>query len=410
MAQSLEEQILTAERSLGERMISHALVIIRSWLNELGENNPYEKAFLSIQKRHNALFASWLSSDDAQSDEQLDALTSEAYRLMDAVYVAIRLQRGLSPDMHGFNPTLISSVMNYFMYCLHIQEEDYAWLHDALRDSDRAALGLIAISALSQNLRECFAEEGMMAIIDGIGSEIQMISDQCTAHALLLFMHYDSRIDCFPQLQDALIQALRDVDDTGGTAFVVLCAIVRSIRPAKIQALEVEEKEEEHVLKQMEHFLQRTGLNHEELELQTTLPKSEQEYMSQLIQYLPDTWIGSMLVDDNEQRMRMLAVTYLKIGRMDLMWEHPDEAEKVLIQLLREDAANPIDYINYGHCMMLKGDRIMAYENYRQARLLCGNAKEFFALFRPDRKALVDHGIPVEQVYLIEDQLLKGDA
>ena len=48
----------------------------------------------------------------------------------------------------------------------------------------------------------------------------------------------------------------------------------------------------------------------------------------------------------------------------------------------------------------------MAYETYRQARTLCKNSKEFFALFRPDRRALVDHGIPVEIVYLIEDKLL----
>jgi len=52
----------------------------------------------------------------------------------------------------------------------------------------------------------------------------------------------------------------------------------------------------------------------------------------------------------------------------------------------------------------------MAYESYRQARAMCKSPKEFFALFRPDRRELVEHGVPVEQVYLIEDQLLKGDA
>ena len=64
-----------------------------------------------------------------------------------------------------------------------------------------------------------------------------------------------------------------------------------------------------------------------------------------------------------------------------------------------------MDYINYGHCLLLRGDRMMAYENYRQARSMCKNAKEFYALFRPDRRQLVEHGVPVEQVYLIEDQL-----
>ena len=51
---------------------------------------------------------------------------------------------------------------------------------------------------------------------------------------------------------------------------------------------------------------------------------------------------------------------------------------------------------------------MMAYENYRQARQLCGSHKEFVALFRPDRKELVDHGIPMEHVYQMEDRLIKS--
>jgi hypothetical protein len=48
---------------------------------------------------------------------------------------------------------------------------------------------------------------------------------------------------------------------------------------------------------------------------------------------------------------------------------------------------------------------MMAFENYREARNMCKTAKEFYALFRPDRRHLVDRGIPVEYVYMIEDQL-----
>ena len=56
MAQSLEEQVGVVERALGECMIDTALVIVRSWLIEIGENNPYEEAFASIQKRYGELF------------------------------------------------------------------------------------------------------------------------------------------------------------------------------------------------------------------------------------------------------------------------------------------------------------------------------------------------------------------
>ena len=60
MSQSLEEQLNTLERALGERMITHALTILRVWINELGENNPYEQAFSDIQVQYDELFRDWL--------------------------------------------------------------------------------------------------------------------------------------------------------------------------------------------------------------------------------------------------------------------------------------------------------------------------------------------------------------
>ena len=102
-------------------------------------------------------------------------------------------------------------------------------------------------------------------------------------------------------------------------------------------------------------------------------------------------------------------MTYLSVGIMDMLWEHIDEASQYLRKQFRKGSVSPLDYINYGHCMLLQGDRLMAYENYRVARQLCKNSKDFFTLFRPGRRALVDHGVPLEQVYFLEDQLLNTD-
>ena len=106
------------------------------------------------------------------------------------------------------------------------------------------------------------------------------------------------------------------------------------------------------------------------------------------------------------ERENILTQTYLRSGNRDLMWQHPDMAESYLVQTLRKGSDKPMDYINLAHCLMLKGDRMMAFENYKQARQLCKSSKEFFGLFRPDRRQLVDCGVPVEQIYLIEDKLL----
>jgi hypothetical protein len=405
MSQKLDEQINTLERALGERMITHALVIIHSWLNELGENNPYEEAYLSIQQRYSTLFSAWVSSDDENTDARLDELTGEAYQMADAVYADIRILRGLSPDMHGFNPESPQSVMYYFGSCLRLSKEDFLWLHEALHDDNRSSIGLMAVSSLVKNLRECFSIEGMLAVIDGIRSERELISEQCTAYACTLLIHYDIRIDFFPQIQDAFIKAVREVDPEGDRTFDVLCALVRSthMRWSKPQ------KEDKDLIEQLPEDIRSmlAMLNMDSTEdIITWMPRSEHEYMQGLIQFLPDTWLYSVLVADSPARESIIAGTYLSVGRMDLLWNHPDGAEKYLVQCLREGSENPMDYINYGHCLMLKGDRIMAYENYHRARQMCKNAKEFFALFRPDRRQLVEHGVPVEQVYLMEDQLL----
>ena len=136
------------------------------------------------------------------------------------------------------------------------------------------------------------------------------------------------------------------------------------------------------------------------------VPKSEQEYMGGLVAIFPHTWLYELLVLGNPERETEMVQLYLKMGNRDLLWEKPDIAENYYIQVLRGGSTDINDYLNYAHCLMLKGDRMMAYEYYRQARQLAPSTKDFFALFRPDRKQLVDCGVPVEYIYLIEDQLL----
>lgn len=387
-------------------MIEHAMTVIRAWLNELGEGHPYEAAFSSIQRRYNEVFRAWLGSDDEHTDEELDALTGEAYQLADAAYADIRLTRGLSPDMHGYNRENPQSVMQYFGNCLRINETDYQWLHEVLRDDEHAAIGLIAVGALVSNLRENFSIPGMMALIDGIYSEREVVSEQCMAHLFTLLIHYDIRIDFFPQIQNAFIKALREIDEDGERAFEVLCALVRSVDYRWTQLGEEHKDLLEQMPEDLRSMLSMIGGNHGTPVI-SWMPKSEQEYMQGLVQLLPDTWLYSVIIADDPHRERLIAGDYLMAGHMDMMWDKRDIAESFLRDKLRKGSDSPRDYINYGHCLLLKGDRIMAYENYKQARLLCKSSKEFLTYFRPDRGVLAEHGIPLEQVYLIEDQLLK---
>ena len=374
MAQTLTDQIITIERALGERMIDHALIILRAWMNELGENNPYEQAYSDIEEQYNKLFTEWLTSDDPKGDEILDGLTGDTYRLTDAVYLDIRLKRGIAPEMHGFNKQSHQSILQYFSYCPRFTEEDWKWFREVNNDSNYSAVALLAVASLAKNIREAFNEQALFALIEGINGANEVVAEQCLANVIILLAHYDVRIDYFPEIQNAFLSSGEmTIDD---------------------------------LPEELRNLLELTGSDDSMEGVVSWVPASEQEYMQGLIEILPDTWVYSELVGDDQDRVRAIAFAYLSIGRMDLLWEHIEEASSWLVRHLRKGSNSPKDYINYGHCLLLKGDRMMAYETYRQARTLCKNSKEFFALFRPDRRALVDHGIPVEIVYLIEDKLL----
>ena len=408
MAQSLEEQIVTIERSLGERMIGHALAILRVWLNELGEANRFEQFYLDIQQEYQELFDRWVSADDEGIDKELDRLTGNAYVLTDVVYAAVRLKRGISPIMHGFNENNLQSVMHYFSNHVHPDENDLNWLSSIIRDPNRGAMALMAVSAISHGLRQCFSKDSILTLIDGINSGSDVIAEQCLSNVILLLAHYDVRIDFFPELQNAFADAIAEMNDDGEQAFQTLCSLVMATNDEWLKNLTVRELRAEDVPQELQSLLEQTGEDSSISGIQSIITNTEKEYMRSIIDILPDTWVFSVVVGEGYERQSRMALTYLTIGRMDMLWDNIELASRWLLEHLRKGSTSPKDYINYGHCMLLQGDRVMAFENYRQARQLCKSSKDFFNLFRPDRKALVDHGVPVEQVYLIEDQLLKS--
>ena len=85
----LSEQVNTVERALGERMIGHAMVIVRQWAYELG-NELYTNRIDQLEQNYRYVFDYFLSTEDPDRDALLDKMTGEAYRLMDEVYAALR--------------------------------------------------------------------------------------------------------------------------------------------------------------------------------------------------------------------------------------------------------------------------------------------------------------------------------
>ena len=399
----LSEQVNTVERALGERMITHAMVIVRQWANELGDELCAGRID-QLEQNYRYVFDYYLSTEDPDRDALLDKMTGEAYRITDEVYAALRVKRGMSPDMHGFNPRNPQSVMHYFSSCVQLKPEDLQWLQQAAQYEHSAAIAIAASAALAQNLRECFNEAAMLTLIDVANSDNGLVADQALANLILLLAHYDVRIDFFPNLQDAFMEPLGD----GTRAFETMCAIIRSTKINLRDVLASGQLSFDDLPDALKDLLGSTGETPDIESIQSWMPASENEYMAGITSILPDTWVYAVIVGDNAEREEKVALTYLTVGKMDMLWENLELAEGWLTQRLCSEQAAPIDYINYGHCCFVRGDRMMAYENYREARSRCKTPKEFFSLFRPDRHFLVEKGIPVEQIYLMEDQLLRA--
>ncbi len=403
--QSLDEQINTIERALGECMIEHALVIVRPWLNELGLDNPYEDAYRTIRARYHDLFVKWLNVDEPGMADELGKLTGDTYQLVDAVYADLRLLRGLSPRMHGFSPDSPQSVIQYFSNCIRMTPEDFQWLRSAM-NAENTGMALLAITALTRNLRECFSQDAILTLIDGFDSSNDIVADQCLANVMTLLIHYDIRMDFFPQIQDAFAAALNEMNDGANHAVEVLCALVKSSKANWLEEYATGERAMMDLPVEMQKLINATGIKNDLTTFYNWVPKSEAEYMSGLVAILPQTGLYDILIRGNDVYERALTMTYLTIGNRDLMWDFPKVGEEWYVNILRCGANEPADYINYGHCMLLQGDRMMAMEFYRQARQMYKTAKEFYNVFRPDRRVLIEHGVPVEFVYMLEDNLL----
>lgn len=402
---TLDDQRDTIERALGERMLNHCLTILRTWINEVGEQT-YSNRYHSLNDNYQALFSYYLSTNDPERDRLLDEMTGQAYRLTDDIFADICLKRGRVENMAGFDRESSTSIMMYFMKCMRIQEEDLDWLCDAACDENQYTKALIAIASLVSNLKSFFQEDAILALIQCLDSDSEVIKQQVSASLLMLLIHYDVRIDFFPKVQDAFMDKIGDGEDM----FALLCGFLQSTTVKLKDLMNSEHFDSEQIPTELKDLIQhvsdQTG-GSDGNGIMNWTPSNDNEYIAGLIAILPQTWLYDALIGEDEERAEKLARAYLEGGMMDLMWNHLDEAETQLIEQLRSEHATPQDYINYGHICFIRGDRTMAYENYRQARQMIGAAKPFFALFRPDRGRLVDLGVPVEQVYLMEDNLIR---
>ena len=108
-----------------------------------------------------------------------------------------------------------------------------------------------------------------------------------------------------------------------------------------------------------------------------------------------------------ESREGKLCYMFTYIGRVEFLLEEPEKAEHWLThQIEEEHTKNPLDYLHFGHIMMIKGDRAKAMDYYRKALEMFGDKDYFFERLEFEKRYMKEYHVADDaQFKEIEDQL-----
>ena len=93
------------------------------------------------------------------------------------------------------------------------------------------------------------------------------------------------------------------------------------------------------------------------------------------------------------------------IGSCNFMTAKYDEAVRFFDKLLHSDESQSSDWLNAGHVYLAQNNIRQALECYRHVESNCQTHDEFMKLYLADKNALLEQGIPEENIYLVPDML-----
>lgn len=124
------------------------------------------------------------------------------------------------------------------------------------------------------------------------------------------------------------------------------------------------------------------------------------EHMELYMEALDLYYKLDILQPNNRQVLRSIAWCSFISGQMEQARSYYEKLKAL------PSAMQMVDYLNYGHYYFVQGERMEAYQYYVQALRMCDTIKVFLKTFRPDRRILLEKGIPTPDIYLMEDQLI----
>ena len=123
------------------------------------------------------------------------------------------------------------------------------------------------------------------------------------------------------------------------------------------------------------------------------------EHMELFAEALDVYYELDMLSQGNLQVMRAIAWCAFISGDYE-------QARGYYQKIMASDNRKMIDVMNYGHFLFVQSERAEAFRHYKLALSMNDTLKAFLEVFRPDRRILLEKGIPTSDIYLMEDQLI----
>ena len=397
----LKHQVEQVEKLLKEHKLLEALEIVEPWAKETYKNKDTNAALAQLREECQEACDLLQTGDSEKAKEAVNKVTHSLYLLLDTLHVVCRVQEGSSAAYKTFDRDNIDEIYGYFSDILIPDDEALDWLKKAARSEEEAPKAHMALMGMNHALKECFWAESLLALMDCIESPVESVARHSADLVMEAMICNDSRVRCYPELQEAFKKVVEKHGDQMWEDFVWHCHAVHD-RYFGIGEPEHEELDPDNLPEEFFKIMEETGMTKEEL-LQE-IPRDEEGYaqMHTVLNHLHGSWVADAFIpydedkadsDDKalpDSREGMLFYMTLYIGRGEFLWADMDQAERWLKRQLEEQhTENPLDYLHAGHLALHKGDKEKALDYYRQAFDLSTNKPFLHDMFRFEKREMV---------------------
>ena len=405
---------MQVEKALEDRNFEAALDLLEPWAIEVYNNDGSRELVKKLRDEYADVCAR-AEREKEEAENIRNEYTGVLYTFMDLLHGMSRCQEGVSTPLHKPNHDDPAEVFLYFKKFPIADDEELQWFREQVRSPKATGLDIIA-HGMGESLLDCFWFSTLEALIEGIDSPDESISQHCSVAAMSAMFYYNRRLSAYPDICEAFEKAVEKHGDEMLDAFVAHCFSIHECyfginMPENIDFSNMPE----FIKKEMAA----DGFDPEEAWKE--MPRNQESYlqMHKVLDCMIGSWAMHILLQQESEgedsdkmvspdsRVGKLCYMFMQIGRPEFLLPEPDKVEDWLTQQIDDEhSLNPRDFLHFGHLYMRKGDKEKAMEYYRRALELCPDRENFFDILRYEKRYLKAYGYgEPSQFDAIEEEL-----